>query len=477
MATVNGTAHPAGAGTLSAKVTQRTTAALAGASTLSVPGHQIIRAAAVLHGTGTLSAKVTQRPKLALAGGGALSAAPMIIVSGTASLHGAGTLGAHVTQRPRAALQGLGSVTSHVTQRPKTVLTGAGTLTPRVTQRPKTIIHGAGALSAVSREIIRARASLHGAGALTPHGTEILRLTAAAHGAGTFSAHGRQIIQLHPVPLAGHGTLTAHAREIIRATAVLHGTGTAHAAPHQILKASRGQLAGAGSLGAVASIVPPSPRTAPVQPLWTRDPQAWAITQERMRHEQAMWMLGELSMFALMWHIQDFEAGLVGRCLTCYVAEGSVAAAYGQGNQYRCPDCFGTTFEGGWRAIIIRPALFRDMDKDQQRSARGVVNQAQTSIESTADFRVRTGDYAFRQTGDRFYLRVPRRTTLRTGFATPYQSEAAIDYVHASATVEDPVSPAYMIFPDAERLISVLQLPGRLPGDVSGFDPAMVGRP
>jgi len=216
---------------------------------------------------------------------------------------------------------------------------------------------------------------------------------------------------------------------------------------------------------------PPQPPLA----TWQRDIQGWAITQERLRHVQSLWQYGELAVFCLMWHLEDFQAGLVGRCLRCYddgtgSEEDQISAAYGQGSQYRCTDCFGTTFEGGFRALIVRPAIFTDMDKDQRRDKRGVVNTGEVNIESTPDFRVRNGDYSFRSTGDRFYLRVPRRTTLRTGFASPWQAAAAIDYNHARGAVEDPASVAYVIPPSALILAQVLGTYTRLPVDFSDFE-------
>ena len=53
------------------------------------------------------------------------------------------------------------------------------------------------------------------------------------------------------------------------------------------------------------------------------DPQAYAIDQERARHDSALYSFGEYAMFVLMWNIIDHEAGLVDRCPTCYEAYGS----------------------------------------------------------------------------------------------------------------------------------------------------------
>lgn len=211
-----------------------------------------------------------------------------------------------------------------------------------------------------------------------------------------------------------------------------------------------------------------------VQPYYVRDIQDWAIEQERMRHNQALYQVGEYCMFILMWHHQDFDAGLVARCSRCYSPADSVqnriADTYNQPVQHRCPYCYGTTFEGGWKARIIRPAIFSDSDEDEQKQARGVTNPQDLSVESTTDFRIRSGDYVFRGNGDRFQLRVPQRVTLRTGFAAPTQSGMAIGYNHARANQEDLTSVAYIIPPTAAELSATLTLGSRVPYDFSTLE-------
>lgn len=194
---------------------------------------------------------------------------------------------------------------------------------------------------------------------------------------------------------------------------------------------------------------------ATLQPFYLREPQRWAVDQERQRHLQALYTVGEWTMFCLLWHLEDFQNGLVTRCSTCYTV---YSQAYEQGERNKCPDCFGTTFEGGFKAIIVRPAIFGDTDEGQQFQARGVVGSDDLDMESTPDFRVRSGDYCFRSTGHRFYLRVPERVTLRTGFATPYQRSMAVGYNHARASLEDPNTVSYTIPPNEADLVSILNI-------------------
>lgn len=209
-----------------------------------------------------------------------------------------------------------------------------------------------------------------------------------------------------------------------------------------------------------------TPSTA--QPYYLRQSQRWAVDQERQRHSQALYMVGEWTMFVLMWHLQDYESGLVGKCPLC--ATSRTATAYMQPERNKCTNCFGTTFDGGFKAMIVRPAIFGDTDEGQAFQARGVVNSDDLDMESTPDFRVRSGDYCLRATGDRFYLRVPQRVTLRTGFATPYQRAMAVGYNHAHASLEDPTSVAYMIPPKTDDLISILNVSSETPVNFSAFE-------
>ena len=216
--------------------------------------------------------------------------------------------------------------------------------------------------------------------------------------------------------------------------------------------------------------------------VWERDVQNFAIRLERERHVQALWQYGELTVFVLMWTVLELTAGLAVRCPRCFAGteppgnEAAIASAYGQGNQYKCPTCFNTQLVAaspltggniGIRALILRPTIFTDVDPDQQFTARGVVYQRQADAESTPDFRIRNGDYMMRSSGNRYRLRVPKRTTLRTGFAEPWQATTALTYNHSRASVEDPTSVAYILPPTQAQLSSWLVTYTRVPVDYS----------
>lgn len=198
-------------------------------------------------------------------------------------------------------------------------------------------------------------------------------------------------------------------------------------------------------------------------PVYVRRRQDWAAEQERYRHDQAMYEIGEWAMFVLLWHVTDFDLGLVRRCPVCVTAYGEVGDVYKQPSQNKCPDCYGTGFEGGYRARIVRPAVFGDTDFDEKVDRRGVMNPDNVSLETTSDFRVRTHDIVMRGDGTRWQLKVPDRITLRTGFARPGH-DVALSHMMANVTLQDPTSVAYLIPPNVAVQKAVLD--GRI------YDPA-----
>lgn len=182
-------------------------------------------------------------------------------------------------------------------------------------------------------------------------------------------------------------------------------------------------------------------------PLWLPDDQDYAVEQERYRHDQALAFYGENALFVLMWRLEDHEKGLVDRCPTCYVALGKIAEVYGQAAREKCSDCFGTTFEGGWKAKIVRLSLWDANEKDYREKARGETEVSTASIQAPSDFRLRTGDYIFRGDGTRWRMQTVSTNHLRTGFEMPSAARTAAGWNYGQCILEDESSVAYMIEP------------------------------
>jgi hypothetical protein len=211
----------------------------------------------------------------------------------------------------------------------------------------------------------------------------------------------------------------------------------------------------------------------PAMQHWLTDPMSYAIQQEIDKHDQALWTHGELCMFALMWTIFDFEAGLVGRCPTCFLAYGRTAEAYGQPAKQNCPDCYSTTFEGGYKAKIVRPAIWTHTAEDAVVTDRHGQSLSNTqSVQSTADFKPATDDYVFRADGSRWQIRDVGGAVLQTGFEFSSSTSQAVGFAMGRVVREDESSVAYLIPPDPVTLRAILSTPvgTRYPPDTSAVD-------
>jgi len=484
---------------VAAKVTELPSVHLAAPASMTVPSLARVQAAAAFHAGGTLTA-VPFTASAHLAAAAALSAS------------GSGTDFVHV------ALSAPGSVaaTGRATRKPRAALSGSGAFSPRGThvRFAQAALRASAALTAAGVRVVPAHSALAAAAALS---ASALR-SAAGHAA--LSAQVSLLASAQATPgarLAAAASLSASAvlsrtvkatlSSAAKLTSTAHGTTLPRAAltapgvltsvPLGIVKGGEA-LAASPSLRAAADTRPALPFPQPPghqQPSWERDVQRFAIVQERQRHAQALWQYGELVMFALMWRPDDISLGLARRCTRCYVpgqvisdlppetppplgwptaaAEAQISAAYGQGSQFRCLLCFGTQVIAagdvkvpGVRALLVRPAVLTDTDQNQQRTARGVVSTGSVQVQSTPDFRVNTLDYLFRSDGRRYQLSVPARTTLRTGFGSPWQAATAISYNISNASLEDPdASVAYVIAPLAAELAQVLGTYTRVPAD------------
>ncbi len=206
-------------------------------------------------------------------------------------------------------------------------------------------------------------------------------------------------------------------------------------------------------------------------PHWVRDPQLYAVEQERSRHNQALFSYGEYAIFVLMWRVQDHNAGLVQRCHRCYLAQGKVAEAYGQGKQNKCPDCFGTTFEGGYKAILVRQSIWSFTEETDTTHRRGKMRMASATVQSTNDFLIRSGDYAFKGDGSRYQTKTPGTVYLSTGFQVGSLERQVVGANIANIVKEDPDSVAHLIPPTREDVVAALDVSGfRYPLDFSAIE-------
>jgi hypothetical protein len=227
-------------------------------------------------------------------------------------------------------------------------------------------------------------------------------------------------------------------------------------------------------------VFPASPSQAPAiltrpSPHHLLAQQDFAILTERQRHNDALYSFGEAAMYILMWRAEDHEAGLVGRCPECFIAYGQVAEAFGQPAIRLCDFCFGTTFEGGYKAKIVRPTIWSTSGGEYEDGPRGEVEKVSGDIESTGDFVLRNGDYVFRADGTRWYVRSPTPKRIVTGFGPKQKTRHTIAYAYASISQEDESSVAFIIPPNTEAVETILNSENlgsasRVPYDYSPFE-------
>lgn len=165
----------------------------------------------------------------------------------------------------------------------------------------------------------------------------------------------------------------------------------------------------------------------------------------RQAHDDALYAFGEWTMFFLMWRVEDHKKGLVDRCETCYEDYGDIAEVFKQSAKRKCPDCFGTTFEGGFKARIVRPAIWNLNAEENKEQSRGEVIKNTASVQSSSDFMLRTGDYLVRGDNTRWQMRTPAPAFLREGFntATPELNHMGSSFSQCDR--EDEYSVAYTL--------------------------------
>ena len=192
-----------------------------------------------------------------------------------------------------------------------------------------------------------------------------------------------------------------------------------------------------------------------------RDPQDWAVDQVRARHTDALFQWGEYDIFVLLWRAEDFEAGLVGRCPVCWgggAAEARMAEAFRQPVRRDCLDCLGTTFEGGYKAKIVRPALWSLSAEADRSPVRGEASTRTAQVESSSDFRMRIGDYILRADNTRWQVQNYSPFYLSTGFQTATRERNIIGFNMGQVTEEDPSSVAFLIPPIGTAITDLLDI-------------------
>lgn len=177
----------------------------------------------------------------------------------------------------------------------------------------------------------------------------------------------------------------------------------------------------------------------------------YALAQEVQRHDDAVHWYGEMTAFILWWHIHDFEANLVARCSVCYTPLGDITEVYRQVPKQKCAGCYGTTFEGGYRAIIYRPAIWDTTRTDSRTEKRGDIVKATGTIQMASGFIARAGDTAVRSDGTHWQLSQAQGPELSTGFG-PRGGLDSVIRSKANVQLEDADAVSHLVTIDTSAL-------------------------
>lgn len=189
-----------------------------------------------------------------------------------------------------------------------------------------------------------------------------------------------------------------------------------------------------------------------------------------MRHDGALYAYGEYAVFVLMWTPLDFAKGLVERCSLC-MEDSIIAAAYGQADRALCPVCFGTTFEGGWKARLVRPSMWDDAEEQENQKTRGFVESNSAAVQSTSDFRMSNGDYIMRADGRRWQVKTISGANLSTGFGTTNRERTSIGFNYGQCALENDSDVSYIMPPTEAELRTLLDIPhGHGPMDFTAWE-------
>ena len=168
--------------------------------------------------------------------------------------------------------------------------------------------------------------------------------------------------------------------------------------------------------------------------------QPFAEQHVQASHLDALFRFGEFVAFILKWSATDFERGLVERCPAC-VQGDRVSAAYDSARVPDCPECLGTSYAGGWRAWIVRPAILADRDPETTKDRRaGEIERETINLQTTSDFYTRPGDLMVRSSGHRYRLGQMDTEVIRSGFNQPRQRDITGGKIGRATLESDSVS-------------------------------------
>lgn len=150
-----------------------------------------------------------------------------------------------------------------------------------------------------------------------------------------------------------------------------------------------------------------------------RLPQPYASNHVAMQNFEALQTVGEQVIYLRMFHVNiDHETH--PRCTNCYDPD------YNQQDQFKCPVCYGTTYQDGVKQACRAWAIVGDAQNQEDFSRQGVWNKERVTAQLEITPTTMTNDYIIRvarwsvtnvplELGERYILEDVGVRSVRTG--------------------------------------------------------------
>jgi len=176
--------------------------------------------------------------------------------------------------------------------------------------------------------------------------------------------------------------------------------------------------------------------------------EIWAEIDQQRFHNEALQWYGEECIVRQLWRAEDAAMGLVTYCQTCQDSpnpanptasiQSRVSNVYRQtGNSY-CPDCYGTTFTGGFKTTCYHLyMLAADTPEVRSNLSTGQFWKQNPNVQFAWYPEIRVGDLVVRvsawsndnpiATTDRFIVSTVNVQTVRTGPGIAYDTTKIVN--------------------------------------------------
>lgn len=150
-----------------------------------------------------------------------------------------------------------------------------------------------------------------------------------------------------------------------------------------------------------------------------RLPQPYANNHVAMQNMEALQTVGEQIIYLSMFHV-NIDGENHPRCTDCYDPD------YNQQDQFKCPTCYGTTYEGGVKVASRAWAIVGDAQNIEDFTRQGVFNKERVTAQLEITPVTMSNDYIIRVTkwsntnvplelGDRYIIEDVGVRSVRTG--------------------------------------------------------------